>query len=152
MSTRTLARLRRLVTLPATRSLIIAAVRSPTIRTVAQRVAHDRAGLVRDLRRPVKVRDMLLRGARHPAAGELASAGLLFLPGRYIPLGSAATWAARRILHRYLGPTDQVAAERPLEGGPGRSSSDRVVVGPHEGQSAWVVDVADADYGHGRLQ
>jgi hypothetical protein len=101
--------LRRLVTLPATRSLVIAAARSPTIRTVTHRVAHDRAGLGRDLRRPVKVRglpvnvrDLLLRGARHPAAGELASAGLLFLPGRYVPLGSVETWAARRIVH--FGP------------------------------------------------
>jgi hypothetical protein len=103
VSTGRLARLRRLVTLPETRGLIIAAARSPTIRAGAQRLAHDRAGLVRDLRRPVKVRDRLLRGARHPAAAELASAGLLFLPGRYVPLGSVATWAARRILRRYIG-------------------------------------------------
>lgn len=105
MSTRRLARLRRLVTLPETRRMILAAAQSPTIRAVPQRLAHDRAGLVRDLRRPVKVRDLLLRGARHPAAGELASAGLVFLPGRYVPLGWAATWAARRILRRYIGPT-----------------------------------------------
>jgi hypothetical protein len=105
MSTRRLARLRRLATLPETRSLIIAAARSQTIRDVAQRVAHDRAGLVRDLRRPVKVRDLLLTGVRHPVAGELASVGLVFLPGRYVPLGWAATWAARWILHRYIGPT-----------------------------------------------
>lgn len=105
MSTRRLARLGRLVTLPETRRLIIAAAQSPTIRAMAQRVAHDRAGLVRDLRRPVKVRDLLLGGVRHPAARELASAGLLFLPGRYLPLGSATTWAARRILRRYIGPT-----------------------------------------------
>lgn len=105
MSTRRLARLRRLATLPETRKLILAAARSPTIRAVAQRVAHDRAGLMRDLRRPVKVRDLLHRAVRHPAAGELASAGLLLLPGRYLPLGSAATWAARRVLRRYVGPT-----------------------------------------------
>jgi hypothetical protein len=104
VSTRRLARLQRLVTLPETRRVIFAAARSPTIRAVAQRVAHDRAGLVRDLRRPVNARDLLLRGVRHPAAGELASAGLVFLPGRYVPLGSVATWAARRILRRYIGP------------------------------------------------
>jgi hypothetical protein len=105
VSTRRLARLRRLVTLPATRSLIIAAAQSQTLRAVTQRVAHDRAGLMRDLRRPVKARDLLLRAVRHPAAGELAGAGLLFLPGRYLPLGWAATWATRRVLRRYIGPT-----------------------------------------------
>ena len=90
--------------LPETRGLIIAAARSPTFRAVSHRVAHDRAGLMRDLRRPVKVRDLLLRGVRHPASRELASVGLLFLPGRYVPLGPVATWAARRILRRYIGP------------------------------------------------
>ena len=105
MSTRRLARIARLVTLPETRGLIIAAAQSQTLRDVARRAVHDRAGLVRDLRRPVKARDLLLRTVRHPAAGELASAGLLFLPGRYLPLGSATTWAVRRVLRRYIGPT-----------------------------------------------
>jgi hypothetical protein len=105
MSTTRLARLRRLTTLPETRGLIIAAARSPTVREMAQRLAHDRAGLVRDLRRPVNVRDLLLRGVRHPVAGELAGAGLVFLPGRYVPLGWAATWVVRRILSRYVRPT-----------------------------------------------
>ncbi len=105
MSTRRLARLGRLMTLPETRGLIIAAAQSPTIRAVAQRVAHDRAGLVRDLRRPGTVRELLLKSVQHPVAGELASAGLLFLPGRYLPLGTAATWVARRILGRYIRPT-----------------------------------------------
>jgi hypothetical protein len=105
VNARRIFRLGRLVTLPETRRLIIAAVQSPTIRRVARRVAHDRAGVMRDLRRPVEVRDLLLRAVRHPAAGELASAGLLLLPGRYLPLGAAATWAARRLLRRYVGPT-----------------------------------------------
>jgi hypothetical protein len=98
VNARRIFRLGRLVTLPQTRRLIIAAVQSPTIRHVARRVAHDRAGVMRDLRRPVEVRDLLLRAVRHPAAWELASAGLLLLPGRYLPLGAAATWAARRLL------------------------------------------------------
>jgi hypothetical protein len=98
VNARRIFRLGRLVTLPETRRLIIAAVQSPTIRRVARRVAHDRAGVMRDLRRPVEVRDLLLRAVRHPAAWELASAGLLLLPGRYLPLGAAATWAARRLL------------------------------------------------------
>lgn len=105
MSARRLARLGRLATLPETRRLILAAARSSTVRCMPRRVAHDRAGLLRDLRRPVNVRDLLLRGVRHPVAGELAAAGLLFLPGRYVPLGWTATWAARRVLRRYIGPT-----------------------------------------------
>ncbi len=109
MNTRRLARLGRLVTLPETRGLIIAAARSPTVRVVAERVAHDRTGLMLELRRPVKVRDLMVRAVRHPAAGELASAGLLFLPGRFLPLGWATTWAARRVLRRYIGPTSEVA-------------------------------------------
>lgn len=121
MSTRRLAHLGRLVTLPETRRLIIAAAQSPTIRDVARRAANDRAALVRDLRRPVKVRDLLLGGVRHPAARELASAGLLFLPGRYLPLGWAASWAARRVLRRYIDPPTGVqdasafGAIRPLK-------------------------------------
>lgn len=107
MTMRRLSRVRRLLTLPETRSLIIATARSPTIRAVPQRLAHDRAGLVRDLRRPVNVRDLLLRGVRHPVAGELASAGLVFLPGRYVPLGWAATWAA--------GKSSVVTFDRPAK-------------------------------------
>jgi hypothetical protein len=32
----------------------------------------------------------------------------MFLPGRYLPLGLAATWATRRILSRYLDPPAEV--------------------------------------------
>lgn len=114
VSARRLARLRHLVTLPETRGLLITAARSPTIRAASHRVLHDRAGLIRDLRRPVNARDLLLSGARHPAAGELASAGLLFLPARYLPLGSIASWAARRMIRRYVGarPAERYAGTR----------------------------------------
>jgi hypothetical protein len=40
----------------------------------------------------------------HPAVAELANASLAFLPGRYVPLGWAATWATHRVLRRYLVP------------------------------------------------
>ena len=49
--------------------------------------------------------------AIHPATRELAGAGLVFLPGRFLPLGWAATWAAQKALRRYLGPTAEVPPE-----------------------------------------
>lgn len=107
MSTGRLARVARLATLPETRRLIIAAAQSATLRDAAQRAVHDRAGLLRDLRRPANVRDLLLSAARHPVARELASAGLLFLPGRYLPLGWVANWATRSILRRHVDPPTQ---------------------------------------------
>jgi hypothetical protein len=116
-----LARLARLATLPETRSAIVAAGRSEILRDVARRAVHDRSALIRDLRDPANARDLVRTAARHPAARELASAGLLFLPGRYLPIGWAATWASRRILHRYLDPPAEVleastfGANRPLK-------------------------------------
>jgi hypothetical protein len=46
---------------------------------------------------------------RHPATHEIGTVGLLFVPGRYLPVGWAATWAARRFLRRYAAPTGGVA-------------------------------------------
>ena len=43
---------------------------------------------------------MIRATIEHPATRELAGAGLLFLPVRYVPLGWAATWAARRLIGR----------------------------------------------------
>jgi hypothetical protein len=106
-----LARLVRIVTLPETRGLIAAAARSETLRDIGQRALHDRGALVRDLRNPANARDLVRDAAQHPATRELASAGLLFLPVRYVPLGWAATWVARRVLRRH---TD-LAAEVPDE-------------------------------------
>ncbi len=104
MRTRRLARIGRLATLPETRRLIVAAAQSETLREMARQAVQDRAGLVRGLRGPANPRDLLLRAARHPAVRELANAGLLFLPGRYLPLGLAASWATRRVLRRHVDP------------------------------------------------
>lgn len=97
-----LARLARVATLPETRRLIVAARRSSTVRTLAHRVAHDRARLVRDVTHPGDPRDLVRSVARHPAARELANASLVFLPMRYLPFGWAASWAATRIVRRYV--------------------------------------------------
>ena len=116
-----LARLVRLVTLPETRGLIASAAHSETLRDIRQRAVHDRAALVRDLRNPANARDLVRSAARHPAARELASAGLMFLPLRYLPVGWAATWVAHRVVRRHLDPPAAVldasdfGAGRPLK-------------------------------------
>ena len=110
-----LGRLARLATLPETRGLIVATIRSPALRTIAHRTAADRAGRLRDLANPAKVRHLARRAVRHPAAAELANAGLVFLPGRYVPLGWAASWATRRVLRRYLDPPLEVREGAPIE-------------------------------------
>jgi hypothetical protein len=97
-----LARLVQVATLPETRRLIVAARRSRTVRGLADRVVHDRAGLVRRATHPGDPRDLIRSAARHPAARELANASLVFLPMRYLPLGWAASWAATRIVRRYV--------------------------------------------------
>jgi hypothetical protein len=116
-----IARLVRLVTVPETRGLIVATAHSGTIREIARRAVHDRAALARDLRNPAHARDLVRSAAGHPAVRELANAGLMFLPGRYLPLGWAATWATRRALRRYIHPPADVVkapergAVRPLK-------------------------------------
>lgn len=104
----TIARVARLVSLPETRGVIIAAAQSEALRDIAERAVHDRSGLVRDLRKPANVRDLVRSAVRHPATRELADAGLLFLPVRYLPVGWAATWAAHRVLRRYVDPPPEV--------------------------------------------
>lgn len=113
-----LSRVVRLATLPETRGVIVAAAQSATLRAVAWRAVTDRAALVRDLRNPANARDVVRSAARHPAARELASARLMFLPGRYLPLGWAATWAANRALRRYIDPPTQSAGRISLRGQP----------------------------------
>ena len=120
-SVRKLARAARLVTLPETRGAIVAAARSETLRDVARRARNDRAALVRDLRNPANAQALVRSAARHPAALELANAGLMFLPARYLPLGWAASWATARILKRIVDPPEEVldasafGAARPLK-------------------------------------
>lgn len=103
-----IARVARLVTLPETRGLLVAVAQSEALRDIAERAVHDRSGLVRDLRKPANVRDLLRSAVRHPATRELADAGLLFLPARYLPVGWVATWAAHRVLRRYVDPPTEV--------------------------------------------
>jgi hypothetical protein len=109
-----LARVVCIVTLPKTRGVIVAAARSAALRDVARRAVNDRAALVRDLRNPENARDFLRSAARHPAVRELAGAGLMFLPGRYLPVGWAATWAAHRVLRRYTDPPTEVQDASPF--------------------------------------
>lgn len=103
-----LARVVRLATMPKTRGVIVAAARSETLRSLVRRAVNDRASLVRDLRDPANARDLVRSAARHPAARELASAGLMFLPVRYLPIGMAATWATRRLYRRYVDPPEDL--------------------------------------------
>ncbi len=117
-----LARLGRLLSLPETRGLVMAAGRSETLRDIAQRAVHDRASLVRDLRNPANARHLLRSAARHPAVRELAEVGVMVLPVRFLPLGIAATWATRRLLRRHLEPAAEVL-DAPAFGA-GRSARD----------------------------
>ena len=102
------ARVARLVNLPETRKAVAAAARSRAVRELARRAAHDRAGLIHDLRHSAvsgavvrsASRDVIRSAVHHPATQELASAALLLLPGRYLPLGIVASWATRRLLRR----------------------------------------------------
>jgi hypothetical protein len=96
-----LARLARIATLPETRGVLVAAAQSATLRDLRWRAVHDRAALVRSLGKPANARHLIQRAAVHPATRELATAGLMFLPIRYMPAGWAATWAANRMLRRH---------------------------------------------------
>jgi hypothetical protein len=96
------ARLVRVATLPETRGLIVAAARSPSLRNLAGRALHDRAGLVHDLKR-VRPRDVARGAASNAAVRELATAGVMFLPIRYVPLGWVATWVTTKVVRRVVG-------------------------------------------------
>ncbi len=97
-----LGRLARAATLPETRGLIVATVRSSSLRRVARRAVKDRAGLLRDLRHPGDRRELIRSAARHPAIRELADASLVFLPIRYVPLGWVVRWATARVVRRFV--------------------------------------------------
>jgi len=100
-----LLRLARLATLPETRRLIATTVTSPSVRLLGHRALHGRSGLRAALTR-ASARRLVEQAVHHPAASELANAGLIFLPGRYVPLGWAAGWAARRVLRRRWNQDD----------------------------------------------
>ena len=99
-----LARIARLGTLPETRRAIMAGARSGHLREVAWMASHDRRALVRGLRDPSTIRTIVRAAVRHPATRELGSVSLMFMPGRYLPLGWTAAWAARRFLRRRADP------------------------------------------------
>jgi hypothetical protein len=106
-------RVARLVTLPETRRLIVATARPSKVRAIAHRVATDRAGVVRDLANRRNARRFISQAAHHPAAAELANAGVLLLPMRYTPVGWVATWVARRVLRRPAGEVEASKVEAP---------------------------------------
>ena len=58
--------------------------------------------------RSTNARYLFRTAIRHPASRELGSASLIFLPGRYLPLGWAATWAARKVARRFVDPSAEV--------------------------------------------
>jgi hypothetical protein len=126
-----LIRLARLATLPETRRAVLAAAHSPALRDIARRASTDRKSLLRDLRSPTHARGLLRDAVRHPATRELADAGLMFLPIRYLPVGWVASRAARRVFRRYIDPQTEVidpsafGATRPL-----RNVTDRAPVEP----------------------
>lgn len=93
-------RLARIGTLPETRGLLFSPATRRQIRVTARRLAHDPAELARDLVRPAAARAFAQRAIQHPVTRELAGVGLVFLPGRYLPIVSAAGWATRRVLRR----------------------------------------------------
>lgn len=102
----------RLATLPETRRLVVAAARSDALRDAARRVRSDRAGLLRDLADPATSAALVRDVIAHPATRELASVGLVMLPGRYLPIG----WAASRLYRRIFGRTRD---RSPAPGAPG---------------------------------
>ena len=95
-----LTRIARLGTLPETRRAIASTARSEQLRDAIHLAANDRRTLIRQLRDPRNALDFVRAAVRHPATRELGSAGMLFLPGRYLTLGWTAAWAGRRLLRR----------------------------------------------------
>jgi hypothetical protein len=86
--------------LPETRRVLLSPDSRRHIRNAASRVVHDRARLARDLARPADIRAFAESAVQHPATRELAGVSLMFMPGRYLPIGWVAGWASRRIARR----------------------------------------------------
>jgi hypothetical protein len=95
-----LGRLVQIGTLPETRSVLLSRATRRRVRTAASRLAHDRLRYARDLAKPADIGALAKGAVQHPATRELASVGLMFMPGRYLPIGWAAGWASRRIARR----------------------------------------------------
>jgi hypothetical protein len=117
-----LGRIVQLATLPETRGVIVGAMRSDAPRNLAWRTAHDRTALLRDAADPATARAVARTAIRHPATRELANAGLMVLPLRYLPLGWAASWATGKVLGRYLTSSAEIlqASVRPSPNHVGR--------------------------------
>jgi hypothetical protein len=119
-----LGRIVQLATLPETRGVIVGAMRSDVPRDLAWRAAHDRTALLREAADPATGRAVARTAIRHPATRELANAGLMVLPLRYLPVGWAASWATSKVLARYFTPSSEVleASVRPSPKHVGRGS------------------------------
>jgi hypothetical protein len=107
-----LTRIARIATMPETRRLVTGAARSETLRDIVHRAAREPDVLAREMRDPAVVRELFRTTLHHPATHEIGSLGLLFVPGRYLPIGWVATWAARRFLRRYARPPAETADPR----------------------------------------
>jgi len=96
-----LGRLAQIGTLPETRRLLLTPAARQRVRLAASRLAHDRIQYARDLANPADIRAFAQSAIQHPATRELAGVGLMFMPGRFLPVGWAAgrasRWIARRI-------------------------------------------------------
>jgi hypothetical protein len=95
-----LSRAAQIGTLPETRRLLFRIAKRHNVRATASRFAHDRVQFARDLVNPADVLAFARSAIQHPATRELTGVGLMFVPGRYLPIGWAATWATRRIARR----------------------------------------------------
>jgi hypothetical protein len=88
-------RLARLVTLPETRRLMGRGSRILARRGMRPMTSDERQALIELLRNPTRTVRLAREATGHPAARELASVGMVFLPVRYyLP----AAWAVRRFL------------------------------------------------------
>ena len=92
-----ITRLARLITLPETRRLIGRSSRIVARRGIRPVSEEERQALVDLLRNPTRTIRLAREATGHPAAKELATVSMVFLPMRY---AFPATWVARRFLPR----------------------------------------------------
>jgi hypothetical protein len=98
-----LLKITQVIGLPETRHVLASSVRSGLLQQAASRAIHDRRALIRDVQAQATSVRALRDALGHPATRELAEAGLLFVPGRYMTIAWAATRAARRARTRRPG-------------------------------------------------